>query len=106
GVLELHRVKARTQPHDVPGMEGSHSSGTGLTSLHGPKPGAHEARKDAFRGHEGVLRTQALVGRGGEDCRCTGADGLEREPAVEVSTRVRANTRTSIGRADGRPSRR
>jgi len=83
GVLELHRVKARTQPHDVPGMKRTHPSGAGLTSLHRQKPGAHEARKDAIRGHEAVLGTQALVGRGGEDCRCTGADGLEREPAIE-----------------------
>jgi hypothetical protein len=83
GVLELHRVEPRAQPHNVPGMKRTFPPGARLTSFHRQKPGAHEAREDALAGDEGVLRTEALVSRVRENRWCTAPDGLKREPAIE-----------------------
>ena len=82
-VSEGDGLIASTQADDVPGVEGIRPPAAGLPSLYGEKPGTHEAAEHLGGGDEGVLGGQALVRRGREHRRCTTADGLERERAIE-----------------------
>ena len=82
-VFERDGLIASAQADDVSGVEGIRPPAAGLPSLYGEKPGTHEAAEHLRGGNEGVLGRQAVGRRGREHRRCTAADGLERERAIE-----------------------